>query len=301
MSALADEGGAVLCVLFDLNGTLVHRTDRKGRRERGAAYAPVGKDAGKRCVYVRPGGAEVLAELALDPRVVVGVYTSTMRKNAVKMTAVVAAAACTDVPDAVGQVPEWAAAVRERVADVGGVRVSARVLPQLDVTRTVDEMSERTVPDDAGCDEWDDGVVEFVLDRGFNKVDPDGAKQSDTLRDFDKAWAVLSHYGFGPSNVVIVDNEARKVREHPDNAIVVASFEAPSVAGPAAVEGFAAMTALRDYVLDLADGMAAGADVRELISAAPFDTDERDWVARPDASPPPPTPPAAAADPDPAT
>ena len=281
-----------ICVLFDLNGTLVHRTAGR-KREVGAAYPPSGTDSGKRKVYVRPGGAELVAELVHDDRVDVGIYTSTMLKNATKMTACVVRAFETPIPSVLegGEgVPEWVEDVRARVGK-GPAVVSWEEWK--DSSSSFDQTDDLLAPGDsfhgddiAPGDDGEEGEGKgkgkgrvFVLDRTFNKRDPEGEERWDTMRDLESVWEqVLEPAGYGPESTIVVDNEVRKVREVEDNALVVASFEAEGVAGETQVEGYATMSALRTYLYDLLDEMED--DVRPVISSSPFDSAIVDWVSR---------------------
>merc|ERR1711916_226990 len=291
-----------ICVLFDLNGTLVHRTAGR-KREVGEAYPPSGTDSGKRKVYVRPGGAELVAELVHDDRVDVGIYTSTMLKNATKMTACVVRAFDTPIPAVLeggDGVPEWVEDVRERVGK-GPAVVSWQEWKDSSADQIDDHLAlgdsfvgdlapgdasfgdiapgDTSVGEIAPGDGDREGKV-FVLDRTFNKHDPEGEERWDTMRDLDAVWEqVLEPAGYGPETTIVVDNEVRKVREVEDNALVVASFEADGVAGESEVEGYATMSALRTYLFDLLDEMEG--DVRPVISSSPFDSTIVDRVPKP--------------------
>ncbi|KAL6764191.1 hypothetical protein V8C86DRAFT_2477368 [Haematococcus lacustris] len=102
-----------------------------------------------------------------------------------------------------------------------------------------------------------------VLDREMNKADPHGKEEWDTIRDMDKVWRVFSKYD--ARNTILLDNEARKFCEHPDNGIVVPEF------GPAEVQRRVSNTlsGVQAYLLEL--GRAAPADVRKYMRAHPYD------------------------------
>ena len=61
-----------------------------------------------------------------------------------------------------------------------------------------------------------------ILDRRYNKPDPNGTESYDTVRDLDKIWndQVLSK-DIRPENTILVDNEARKVAEYSKNALII--------------------------------------------------------------------------------
>ncbi|GFH28468.1 FCP1 homology domain-containing protein, partial [Haematococcus lacustris] len=84
-----------------------------------------------------------------------------------------------------------------------------------------------------------------VLDRDMNKADPHGKEEWDTIRDMDKVWRVFSKYD--ARNTILLDNEARKFCEHPDNGIVVPEF------GPAEVQRRVSHTlsGVQAYLLEL--------------------------------------------------
>lgn len=248
---LKKEFTPLLYVLFDLNGTLVHRAQKRFQKEEGQAYEPVGTDSAKRPVYVRPGAAELLAKLVADERVEVMFYTSTMMKNSFRMANTIVRAYTEPVPSVLGDVPVWVYEARE-------------------------DDHQLTVAD------WrhnKDGTVPFVLERWFNKLDPEGEEAHDTVRDMDKVWQIFGAI-MGPENTLLVDNEVRKVREVPHNAAVVHSFEADGVAGEDTIEGFGTMSALHDWVYDLVEGLDEGSSLHELVQSSPFDKERYDLVPR---------------------
>jgi hypothetical protein len=62
----------------------------------------------------------------------------------------------------------------------------------------------------------------WLLGRDWNKKDPLGKNDWDTMRDLDRVWK--AHPQFDASNTVLIDNEARKVREVAHNAVLVSDW-----------------------------------------------------------------------------
>lgn len=100
-------------------------------------------------------------------------------------------------------------------------------------------------------------LLRAVLDREMNKPDPAGINEWDTVRDMKKVWNRLP--GYGPERTLLLDNEARKFQDAPENGIVVPEF------GPAEVlsKKSGTLDTLLQYLLDLARD--APKDVREYL------------------------------------
>ena len=71
---------------------------------------------------------------------------------------------------------------------------------------------------------WDSTVG--LYDRAYQKPDPDGDKNWDTMRDLDRVWAAERAAGrsVGRHNTLMIDDTYRKMREHPDNMILVSTL-----------------------------------------------------------------------------
>ena len=63
--------------------------------------------------------------------------------------------------------------------------------------------------------------ITFLYSREYNKIDSEGEKEFDTIRDFDK---IFFHSKHGFENTILIDNEKRKLRESPDNGLIVPEF-----------------------------------------------------------------------------
>jgi hypothetical protein len=96
----------------------------------------------------------------------------------------------------------------------------------------------------------------------MNKPDPNGQDEWDTIRDMKKVWTKMP--AFGPSNTLLLDNEARKFCETPRNGIVVAEYGAEE----ARARVTTTLQELQTYLLSLAS--ASPADVRLYLEATPF-------------------------------
>ena len=84
------------------------------------------------------------------------------------------------------------------------------------------------------------------------------------MRDLEKVWAAPGPArGFGPTNTVMIDDTARKMREHPHNVVVVPSFDERDVVRDKD-DVLEFLLAYLDMVLE------EPGDVRETIGDKPF-------------------------------
>lgn len=199
---MTEKKGDGILLLFDLNGTLIHRTEP-------GEHAPEGtlvntdmkiirkkrcckKDPAKGCshidprdghimqmsdgkftrfVRVRPGIVTLFDRLLDYPmKITIGFYSSMMYKN---------------------------------------------VLPILNFVKYVHG------------EEW---PKTYILDRTFNKKDPKAENSWDTMRDPEVVWKFFSdnNLHFNATSTIFVDNELRKIREYPDSAIIIDSWDGKS-------------------------------------------------------------------------
>ena len=71
-----------------------------------------------------------------------------------------------------------------------------------------------------------------IYERKFNKPDPSGEHDYDTMRDLPSVWNSVkpsSARGFTEENTVVIDDTLRKMRELPHNVLVVPPFEEDAV------------------------------------------------------------------------
>ncbi|KAJ3430565.1 nuclear lim interactor-interacting factor-related [Anaeramoeba flamelloides] len=72
------------------------------------------------------------------------------------------------------------------------------------------------------CSLSNTNLVSGILDRKFNKRDMEGEKKWDTMRDLNR---VSEEYPtINNTNVIMIDNEFRKIREMSENALVIKDF-----------------------------------------------------------------------------
>eukprot|EP00729_Bicosta_minor_P018779 gene18779-11104_t len=77
---------------------------------------------------------------------------------------------------------------------------------------------------------WEDRVR--LYDREYQKADPEGEEVWDTMRDLHKVWAnEAEEYGnhFDGSNTLMLDDTMRKMREHPDNVVLVPTLDTSTI------------------------------------------------------------------------
>lgn len=110
--------------------------------------------------------------------------------------------------------------------------------------------------------------VEFVeiFDREWNKRDPKGVNQWDTIRDMEKIWEYLKEKGIDDTNTIIIENEARKVEEIKSNAIIVQSIS------PVELRNNSTEVAdhLCDYLFKIAEEKG---DVKKILEKHPYVND----------------------------
>lgn len=102
----------------------------------------------------------------------------------------------------------------------------------------------------------------------MNKPDPNGVNEWDTVRDMEKVWKALPN--FGPTNTILLDNEARKFIDTPSNGIVVPEYGEDEVR----VKAKATLAPLLEYLQRLAE--RSPVDVRLYIQRSPFGEPEAD-------------------------
>ena len=109
-----------------------------------------------------------------------------------------------------------------------------------------------------------------IYERKFNKPDPSGEHDYDTMRDLPSVWSSVkpgSARGFTEENTVVIDDTLRKMRELPHNVLVVPPFEEDAVKK--------GTDDIMDYVkvyLDmlLVEEVQDSLDVRETLKARPL-------------------------------
>lgn len=105
-------------------------------------------------------------------------------------------------------------------------------------------------------------LIKKVFHRDYNKPDPKGENHWDTIRDMKKIYKYLD--GFDEKNTILVDNEARKLRETPRNGIIVDEMSAED----ARTAEKRPLLALQEYLEKLAKDSPT--DVREYMKKHPF-------------------------------
>ncbi len=112
----------------------------------------------------------------------------------------------------------------------------------------------------------------WFFGKKFNVRDPEGEKRTDTMRDLNLIWEDAACKGkYGPTNTVLIDNEARKVRSCPENAIVIDSFTASHLIERMPNNTYY-MGELAQYMTGLLDGFSG--DVRKQLKEKPFVVDQ---------------------------
>jgi hypothetical protein len=92
-----------------------------------------------------------------------------------------------------------------------------------------------------------------LFDRRYNKKDPTGENDWDTMRDLPRVWQELVERGtpkncFGPHNTIMLDDTWRKMRAHPNNVIVIPEYEASTIMGD---DSNSDLVAARNYLLQV--------------------------------------------------
>lgn len=111
-------------------------------------------------------------------------------------------------------------------------------------------------------------AITKILDQTMCKKDPDGDEAWDTIRDMDKVWKAMPKYG--PANTILLDNEARKFKEHPRNGIIVPEFGVGEVKS----RKTGTLDTLLAYLLELGKEAQEGDcdDVRIYLTNNPFES-----------------------------
>jgi len=106
--------------------------------------------------------------------------------------------------------------------------------------------------------------------RDFNKADSTGAEAYDTMRDLDLLWRTPGRiaFGFDETNTVVIDDTARKMREFPNNVVVVPEYDDAAVARG----NDQALLRLAEYVAVVAEAFQRSGDVRPYIRLHKFQT-----------------------------
>ena len=71
-----------------------------------------------------------------------------------------------------------------------------------------------------------DCIFDYTFDREFNKMDEFGVESHDTIRDFHKIW---DQTGYECTNTIMLENDARKIREYPQIGILLPEFNESEV------------------------------------------------------------------------
>lgn len=110
-------------------------------------------------------------------------------------------------------------------------------------------------------------LIEHVFDHDCNSKDEHGENDWDTIRDLKKVWAKMDN-AFDYTNTLVLDNEARKFRNTPDNGIVVPEFGVKEVKA----RDTSTLSELQEYLLEMgkATKIDASFDVREYLKSRPF-------------------------------
>lgn len=106
-----------------------------------------------------------------------------------------------------------------------------------------------------------DTLTPHLFGQEMSKPDPKGKERWDTMRDLNRVWNHLSKYG--PSNTIVVDNDAKKCRECLPNTILV-----PPFINRRGLRSIDVLPRLQDYLTQLAD--AQPEDVRTYLQRLPF-------------------------------
>jgi len=117
----------------------------------------------------------------------------------------------------------------------------------------------------------DTSCISVVYDQSFCKKDPEGENKWDTIRDMTRIWTTKSH---SEKNTILVDNETRKVKECPRNAIIVTQYEAKEVEKKVA----GSLNLLEAYLTTMALSSEFGNDdfdVRVYMEEHPFNEEDK--------------------------
>ena len=102
---------------------------------------------------------------------------------------------------------------------------------------------------------WEEDGVQ-LYDRTYQKHDPSGKNKWDTMRDLEKVWKeemTNNGYRFGPDNTLMIDDTKEKMREHPNNVLIVPELTAESLVSEAKDSSVLndVYTYILDYILHL--------------------------------------------------
>lgn len=114
-----------------------------------------------------------------------------------------------------------------------------------------------------------------VFDQVYNKPDkPWGVDPWDMMRNMESVWQSpeCTSLNIGPESTICIDNEIRKIREYPNNAIIVPSYTEESVRA-SEKDKDTVLEALCDYLIKLLDECEG--NVAEYLVAQPFSRDVR--------------------------
>lgn len=184
-------------VLLDCNGLLLHRSKTlfSGRRKPDFNVRTGYRGRFDNYVYIRPHARELICCLLNDSRCEVAVYTSIMAKNIMPIV----------------QAFDTHHKEMSRQGHFETISCGASTAS----TGYIDEYSSTMMDDSLG-----------LFDQEYNSNDPQGENEWDTVRDLNKIFRArkVRAGGFGKHNTLIVDAEARKVKNCKGNAIVLQEY-----------------------------------------------------------------------------
>lgn len=73
----------------------------------------------------------------------------------------------------------------------------------------------------------------YIYDQAMNKSDPEGPNHWSMMRDLPRIWSTENSPGYGHSErtTIMIDDSLMKMREYPDNAIIIPEFSESMVQG----------------------------------------------------------------------
>jgi hypothetical protein len=104
-----------------------------------------------------------------------------------------------------------------------------------------------------------------IFDREWNKKDPDGDNEWDTVRDMQKIWTYLKNKGVNDRNSILIENESRKIKEVKSNSILIQSIDPKELR----TENRQILEGLSKYLISLTKYKTK--DIREILTKNPFD------------------------------
>eukprot|EP00854_Cymbomonas_tetramitiformis_P029479 gene29479-36715_t len=182
-------------VLLDFNGLLACRTDSRLPTRRPEFNVPTGKyKQFDKYFYIRPFARELVSCLLNDPRCEVAVYTSITAKN---------------VMPVIRSFDEY---YNKMTAEGKFEPISCGAST---ASGYIDSYSLSLSKNSIG-----------LFDQRYNVPDPEGSNEWDTKRDLSLIWNApwIKAQGFDRSNTLIIDAEARKVKDCKKNALVVPEY-----------------------------------------------------------------------------